>query len=1083
MLSWIVTIGKREVQVIDESQTLQQLFECQAEQCPERIAVRCHGETLTYSQFNQRANQLAHYLLAKGVVPGDVIALYLERSIEFLIAVFGVLKAGAAYLPLDISNPDERVNIILKDAGNPLVITSMAARKQFATDVSVMMFNDEKISQQSTLNPTVVCNSQDLAYVIYTSGSTGVPKGVLIEHGAVNNYAVWFSNLFPQISTIDFSSNSAFDMAISIYLVPLVLGLTVVICSDSIKKEPKPYLNYLVEEGIDFIKLTPSYFKILANEIQSDRFDIDQLTIMLGGEQLSKTECEMWLRKYPHHILLNEYGPTETTVAVSGFIIDKNNLHHLNENVPIGILAPNTYAYILDSNLNQVTNQAVGELYLGGKCLARGYLNQPELTQKSFIQDPFTQDTNKRLYKTGDLCRYIDGVYECLGRIDQQIKIRGFRVEPVEIEYYLTSHPQIKSAAIIASNQNRKENSLIAYYILKDESELSSREISDYLKRYLPDYMIPVTFIKLLEFPLTANEKLDRAALPLPQISSSQDYVSPRSALEEMLAHIWAEEFGIKLIGIHDDFFELGGHSLSAARIISKINHTLNKDISLKDVYENPTISALSEVIDKAELVIRKHVVVDKKDYNKGNLLPLNDFQFMLWIANTFEPKAKKLNILTRKRFQKRLDLNQLNRALTLLTHKHEVLSSRISRFLPGQYLINNSPANITETCLVALPEEQKEDLLKDHALRLMHFNDWPKHQPQIIVQLFHLNEDMSEILLCLPHIIADDQTLEILVADLSAFYHADRAQANPNDRNRAYRNYIDEEQMYLEQHIHRDADFWDDYLKDANLYPLPAEYVVNDMQIDNSAYSTYLQIPQEHYERLSAFCASRQMSISDGLSAAVVLALRKSTSLKEQLHVCINRVKSTRENKIYEKASGCFLRLEPIKLLVDEHADFNQLAQTIQSATLDTHRFQRCPDLIKLASIGTFRKEKRRFRMALAKTFFWLYSWFFPTRLYYQSLRVIERLNSSRGNNYLIIINIHNNFLTQSAKEECLLCFKREKIPAYQPDLSNINNLLDISFLRKSDSDELFIVISANLKPEFREIIGREVIRNMQMK
>jgi amino acid adenylation domain-containing protein len=1069
---------------MDNLATLHSLFEVQAEKYPHHLAVIFNNDALTYEQLNQRANQFAHYLIKQGVTPDTLIAVFLERSVDFLITVLAILKAGGAYIPLDTTYPDERVSLILKDAGNPFLITSRGHEKKFVSNVGpLILFDNEYIENQPIHNPAALILAEHLAYVIYTSGSTGTPKGVLIEHGSVVNYALWFSQYYDNVSKIDFSSNHAFDLAITLYLVPLVSGLTVVICPDIIKKDPKHYLNYLNKNAIDFIKLTPSYFKVLLNEIHHTPIKLPHLKkIMLGGENLTKAACDSWLSLYPHHIIYNEYGPTETTVGVTVFAVDKQNIRELGENIPIGALVTNTYAYILDNDLKPVTNGEVGELYIGGACLARGYLNSPELTLKYFIKDPFVQGDHARIYKTGDLCRRTPGdIFECMGRIDHQIKIRGFRIEPEEIENYLSTHPALKAVVVIAAAHDHKEKRLIAYYILKNaKTELDARELSHYLKYYLPEYMIPAAFIRMDSFPLNGNDKLDRAALPIPQFQSSQSYVPARNRLEKTLVRIWSEELGVNPIGVNDDFFELGGHSLSAALIISKINHKLKKEISLHDLYTNATISNLTPIIKRAKIIEKKQMSLTKKLNNDAALFPLSDFQFMLWIANTFEPKAKKLNIFTRKRIHGRLDLKRLNRAFALLIQKHEVLSYQVSKFRPGQYLVKNTPVVIVETSLTSLSDGEREAVLEDSVKNLINYSDWTKEAPKIMIRLFLLKDEISELQFSIPHIISDDLSSEILLFDLSKFYSSGRQNKNQVP-DRSYRNYLFDEQFYLKQYLNRDIDFWDNYLKDARLYSFPSEYVIKDMQAQNYAYSTYIEIPENNLIDLNSFCATNHISILDGLCAVVTLALKNRIPVSKNLLMCLNRVKSTRASQDFENTVGCFLRIEPIKVIISETTNLQILSQEIHQAVINTNLYQGCPNLVKLASIGTFRIETNIIRKILAKSFFWLYSLIFQTQIYYKTLSLIERLKSLKENSFLININMQTNFLISPQKEnERLFGFKEQKIPTHQYDLLKINNVFDVSFLRMSDSKKLFLIISANLKPDYREAIGNEMIRIM---
>ncbi len=504
---------------------------------------------------------------------------------------------------------------------------------------SMVFLDSEAVNQQPMINLSEWNEVTNLAYVIYTSGSTGTPKGVLIEHAGVINYALWFARAcdVQPGDRVDFSSNPAFDFALTISLVPLILGLTVVICNDTTKKDPRRYLHYIQNNAIKLIKLTPSYFRVLVNEVKNKACPLPQLEkILLGGENLSKAECESWLSYYSHQELFNEYGPTETSIAVTIFQVNAKNVASLGENIPIGQLAPDLRAQLVDKNGRIVSSlNETGELYIGGICLARGYLNQPELTAKNFISNE-----QGRWYKTGDLCRqHADGNFECLGRIDHQLKIRGFRVEIEEIESYLSLHPALKTAVVIATDKYQKEKSLIAYYILQEgQDELDSTVLREHLKRYLPEYMIPLAFVRMDSFPLNANEKLDRAALPIPRFSANHYYVAPRTKLEKMLAKIWAEELGIHPIGMNDDFFELGGHSLAAARIISKINHELSKELTVRDFYEASTLARLIPVIKNTKKHCIDSILIEP---DNTNLLPLGDFQLLLWMTKLLPQRLK----------------------------------------------------------------------------------------------------------------------------------------------------------------------------------------------------------------------------------------------------------------------------------------------------------------------------------------------------------------------------------------------------------------------------------------------------------
>ncbi|ASQ46328.1 amino acid adenylation domain-containing protein [Legionella clemsonensis] len=1071
------------------SKTLHGLFETQVRQRPQQTAIIFNEQTINYEQLNHKANQLAHHLRELGIKPDTQVAVCMNRSIEFLIVILGILKAGGAYIPLDPSHPEERLLLILKEGGTQFLITVDKLKKKFThySGQIVTIDKNSKLEKQLTQNPVSQAHSRHLAYIIYTSGSTGTPKGVLVEHEGVVDYALWFAEYCDcqPGERIDFSSNPAFDFALTTSIIPLMLGLTLVICSDKIKKDPRQYLNYLEANKVSFIKLTPSYFNVLLYEVKNKpRALTDLKKIMLAGESLFTYDCLAWLALYPQHVLYNEYGPTETSVAVCLYKIDHKNVHRLGKNVPIGHVAPHVEFYILDENRLPVEDGAVGELYLGGNCLARGYLNNPELTQVSFINNPFSKNSNARLYKTGDLCRQLErGEIECIGRIDHQLKIRGFRVEPGEVETCLRKYPAIKEAVVIAADGEQKEKKLVAYYTLNNSQRVvDNGELRQYLLLHLPDYMVPSSLVRMDAFPLNANEKLDRAALPIPQFTASQYYKAPKTSLEKQLAQLWMEELEIKPIGLKDNFFELGGHSLSAARIISTINHQFGKEVKLYDFYQQPTIAYLASLIKKARQRKKRR---PNKAFLKASSFPLSNFQLLLWLADTFEPKAKRLNIFTRKRFAGRLDIAKLNAAFAAVFRKHELLSFKVAQLQPLQYLKKNLTFHLTEKNLESLSERDSEHILENSIQQLVEYYPWPKNQYPLIVRLFYLKNSITEMQLCMPHIISDDVSPEILLSDLSAFYNLSKIGSHSIKKDTAFRNYLLDEVSYTQHSLNRDLKFWGDYLKEARLITFPLEHIVNYKSAQRFYYSSYTEIPAETLNQFQTFCKKHHSSILDGVCAVLMKAIWNVSGSEQgsESSIYINRVKSTRDNPEYDNTIGCFLRLEPIKLTVNKHSNLMSLLQQVHESVVATHPYQQCSDLIKLASLGTFRQKHHFIKQSLMKFIVWLYTTLFrSSKLNPQILNQCLRLHGDKKNNFLVNINVQPRFLINAERKEEpeVFGFKLYEIREYHYDLLTINNLLDICFTRIGNSAKPYLIISANLRPALRERIANEVIRLM---
>ena len=1072
--------------------TLQKWFEMQTEQMPDAIAVTFAGLSLTYAELNSKANQLAHYLIQMGIKPDDRVALCMDRSIDLLVAMLGIVKAGGAYLPLDARHPSERLSFILNDNNSPFLLTHSYISPVFSFYQGKLILGDnhEAINKQLSTNPEARASSHHLAYVIYTSGSTGKPKGVLIEQKSLTNYCAWFASYCgcKPGQLADFSSSFIFDMAVTTSITALLLGLTLVVCPDEIKNNISLYLQYLHENKINLIKITPGYFKVLLHEVKENSFPLPHLqTIILGGENLIASDCLSWLNLYPHHCLYNEYGPTEATVAVSQYKITKTNASSLPINVPIGKTGENMHCYLLDSEGNEVADGEAGELYIGGICLARGYLNQPEMTKSRFISHPGINQESRRLYQTGDLCRRLpEGTLEYLGRIDDQVKIRGFRIEPSEIEQCLERCKDIDQVAVLVQENRRQEKYLVAYYIPENRfNPPDTAKIRQHLQNHLPEYMIPAAFVCIAHFPLTANGKLDRKALPIPQFTASQQYSPPTTALEKTIANIWKEELGIKKIGLNDDFFELGGHSLSAARIISKINQLIAKDISLQHFYQSPNIKSLTVVLNKQPQVIAKQTLSTRDMYQDSQYLPLNDFQFMLWLSNTFEPKAKKLNIISRKRINGRLDTDILNLAFEAVLNKHEVLLYRPYKLRPAQALQENITFKIDEENLESKTDKDSEHCLTASMDQLIHYYPWPKDSPLLTARLFHLKDETDELQICMAHIVSDDATPDILLSDLSEFYllYKNQGSVKTIARDKKYRAYLFQEQFYTQTYLDRDIAFWEEYLQDARLFRFPSAKIIRNANQETFNYSTYLKIPESSISNLKKYCSINRVSINDGLCAALALAMIKYSDYpqNETQTLFMNVIKSTRNEQSYDDTIGCFLRLEPLKIAIDKQSTLSKICRQIHLSAISTSPYQRCSSLVKLACLGIFRHKNSKIRDYFIKLFTFLYTSFLQKpQINRKILNLCARLSAfERANDFIINVNVQSNFVSCHKKNNRadLFGLSTQDIKLYQYDLLTIDHFFDVCFIRTDDQNTPYLVISANIQPEFRVQIAQEIL------
>jgi len=593
-----------------ELSSLPSLVAMRATETPDAPALIAGGEVMSYEQLNDRANQLAHYLIELGVgadrsvtdEPKDIVGLCLDRSVTGVVCALAILKAGAAYLPLDPAYPAERLAFMLNDAHPRVLITTAATAAQLPAGpwrVVAVDVDETEINRQSTESPDSRITNQDLAYVIYTSGSTGKPKGVEITHGSLINLVLWHQQEFA-IAAKDRASLLAgvgFDAAVWETWPYLSVGASLHLPAESTRLSPQALRDWLVSERIT-ISFLPT---ALAERVMTLEWPCHTtLRILLTGAET--------LRQFPTDDLpfrvVNNYGPTEcTVVATSGFV--PNDVY--TKTAPtIGRPIANTQVYILDENMQEVPVHAAGEIYIGGAGVARGYLNRPELTAEKFVMDPFSNDPAARLYRTGDLGRYLaNGEVVYLGRIDEQIKILGHRIEPNEIVFVLSRHPHIRASVVTAREEVCREMHLVAYVVIDPESKASAADLRSFLARELPQYMVPTVFVRLETLPLTQNGKIDRAALPTPNYENTlrdEDFTAPRNPLQERLVVVLSALLGLEQVSVHDNFFMLGGHSLLGTQLISQIRGAFGVELALRTLFESPTIEQLSLEIERLVL-------------------------------------------------------------------------------------------------------------------------------------------------------------------------------------------------------------------------------------------------------------------------------------------------------------------------------------------------------------------------------------------------------------------------------------------------------------------------------------------------
>lgn len=591
-----------------------QLFEEQARRAPEAVAVLFGEEQLSYRELNRRANRLGRHLRGLGVGSGDVVGLCVERSIEMTVGLLGILKAGAAYLPLDPTLPRERLSLFLEESRSALLLTQqrfVSSLPAFGGRLVLLDVDGEAIALESEENLDGSVSASDLAYVTYTSGSTGKPNGVEVAHRSLVNFTVFAAEAFglgPRDRVLQFASIS-FDAAAEEIYPCWHSGATLVLRTNSMLDDVSSFLNACRQWGVTVLDLPTAYWHDLVAGQSQEPLDLPEgvRLVIIGGERALPERLATWRKRFGAGLrLVNTYGPTEATVAATSWECpaageDDDELR-LRE-VPIGRPIRNVQTYVLDHSGQPLPLGGWGELHIGGVGLARGYLGNEELTAARFIANPFSDRPGSRLYRSGDRVRYrADGELELRGRLDQQLKIRGFRVEPGEIEAALEEDPSVRAAAVVAREDVSGGLRLVAYVVAAPGADPTPRRLRRFLEGRLPHYMVPSEYVRLDAFPMTLSGKIDRRALPAPDaqaVMRASHSPAPRNPVEEMLAGIWCQVLGLESIGIHDNFFELGGHSLLATRVVARLQAAFSVRLPLRTLFDKPTVDELSAAIEE----------------------------------------------------------------------------------------------------------------------------------------------------------------------------------------------------------------------------------------------------------------------------------------------------------------------------------------------------------------------------------------------------------------------------------------------------------------------------------------------------
>jgi amino acid adenylation domain-containing protein len=925
---------------------IHQMFEIQVERSPQAIAVVCENTEITYWQLNQRANQLAHHLRALGVGSEVLVGICVERSLEMIVGLLGILKAGGAYVPLDPAYPSERLAFILEDTQTPVLLTQEKLVKDLPpheAQVVCLDSNWQGIIQNSQENPINETTTDHLIYVIYTSGSTGQPKGVMIPHRGICNQLHWKQTTFGLTLADKVLLNISFSFDPSVWQIfwPLCFGGQLIVARPGGHQDTAYLVQVITEQQITVLALVPSILRVLLEEkgIENCRY---LRHIICGGEPLPGELIERFFAQLNlENVLHNCYGPTEASIDTTFWTCQRGTNYAI---APIGRPITNAEIHILDENLRSVAVGESGELHIGGIGLARGYLNRPELTVDKFIIDPFSSEREARLYKTGDLARYLsDGNIEFLGRIDHQVKIRGFRIELGEIEAVLSQHPALTQTLVIAREDVPGDNQLVAYIVASPDQIPRQVELRRFLETRLPEYMVPSFFVFLDTLPLNPNGKIDRRALPAPNISDirlSTNFVLPQNSTEEVLASIWAKMLRLEQVGIHDNFFELGGHSLLATQVMSRVRQALQIDIPLQILFENPTIATLAQAF--AQNQTQKNDPQNQTISQIGNResAPLSFAQQRVWFLQQLQPDSRAYIVSNAQRLTGKLNPDVLQQSLDAIAVHHEALRTNFITSLDGSPIQVIGAPRPVELKIIKVTQQQVESLLSEEAQRPFNLQS----DLMLRATLLQIDEQEHILLLVMHHIASDGWSIGIFWQQLAAVYEAFLSgKSSPLPKLPIqYADFAVWQHQWLSGEIlSSQINYWKTQLAAANtVLELPTDRPRPPVQTYRGAVQS-LMLPQNLSASLKELSHQLGVTLFMTLLAAFGTILHRYTGQED---ILIGSPIAGRNQIETEGLIGFFVNTLAIRTNFSGNPSFRQLLTQVREVTLEAYFHQDLP-------------------------------------------------------------------------------------------------------------------------------------------
>ncbi|MCY1045105.1 non-ribosomal peptide synthase/polyketide synthase, partial [Corallococcus sp. bb12-1] len=931
---------------------LHELFIAQALRTPEAIAAELGSERLTYRELHLRSNRLAWHLLSLGVRPEQTVAFCLERSFDLLVAMLGILKAGAAYVPIDAEYPADRSAFILRNSGAAILLTQAPLADAFSdTGARVLCLGEgglELVTGRED-TPTTDVRPDNLAYIIHTSGSTGRPKGVSVRHAPAINLIHWVNTTF-QVGPSErllFVTSPCFDLSVYDVFGVLAVGGTLVVATAKDLRDPQRLAAMLRERDITFWDSAPAALQQLTTHFGAGGPALRR--VFLSGDWIPLTLPDAIRAVFPHAQVISLGGATEATIWSNFFRVGA--LEPAWTSIPYGRPISNARYYVLDARLRTQPVGVTGDLFIGGECLADGYAHAPALTAERFVPDPFQAGPGARMYKTGDRARFFpDGNIEFLGRADQQVKVRGFRVETGEIETVLAEHPAVHEAVVDARGPARGDRRLVAYLVARAGEALPSvSELRRWAGRKLPEYMVPSAFLAVPAIPITSNGKVDRKALPDPDGARPElerEFVAPRTALEQALASLWAQVLRLEQVGLHDNFFELGGHSLLATQVISRVRESLDADLPVRELFVAPTVAELAariELLRAVPSVAQTPLLPQARD---GRAFPLSFAQQRLWFLDQMEPGSPFHNIATAVRMDGPLDVAVLERCFQHLARRHEALRTtfRSEADGPVQVLAGDTSLTLERVDLEALPPAEREResarLTAEESLKPFDL----ARGPLMRATLLRLEPQRHLLLLTLHHVVSDGWSMGVVVREIASLY-ADLLAGGEPTLPALPVQYVDytvwQRRMLQGEVLERQLGYWKERLAGApRVLELPTDRPLPAAQTFHGA-RVPVRLPKDVSQALKA------LALREGATPFMVLLAAWQTLLHRysgQEDVLVGSPVAGRHRVETEALVGCFVNTLVLRAKPRGDLRFSELLAQVQEAALGAFAHQDLP-------------------------------------------------------------------------------------------------------------------------------------------